>query len=77
MTKMTAPNVSNEPLHESSGPHAPPTIEPTYAPFLLALGITMIFWGITTSPVMSIGGFVAFVWGLSLWISAIAHGWRQ
>jgi hypothetical protein len=73
---MATPTVSNEPLHESGEPETA-TPEPTYAPFLLALGITMIFWGIVTSPVMSIGGLVVFVWGLFLWISAIAQGWRK
>jgi hypothetical protein len=51
--------------------------EPSYAPFLLALGITMIFWGIVTSPVMSIGGVVLFGSAMWLWISAIAQGWRK
>ena len=55
--------------------HAGP--EPSYAPFLLALGITMIFWGIATSPVMSAGGFVLFTWALWLWISAIARDWKR
>jgi hypothetical protein len=73
---MIPPNVSNEPLHESGAPQVP-TVEPTYAPFLVALGITMIFWGIVTSPVMSIGGAVLFVWGLFLWIGGIAQGWRK
>ena len=65
----------NEPL--STPPQTPAPVEPSYAPFLLALGITMIFWGIVTSPIMSIGGFVLLIWGLSLWISAIASGWRK
>jgi hypothetical protein len=65
----------NEPLPIL--PQTPAPVEPSYAPFLLALGITMIFWGIVTSPIMSIGGFVLLVWGLSLWISAIASGWRK
>ena len=65
----------NEPL--STSPQNPAPVEPSYAPFLLAVGITMIFWGIVTSPIMSIGGLVLLVWGLSLWISAIASGWRE
>jgi len=65
----------NEPL--STPPQTPAPVEPSYAPFLLALGITMIFWGIVTSPIMSIGGFVLLVWGLSLWIGAIATAWRK
>ena len=65
----------NEPL--SRTPHTPAPVEPSYAPFLLAVGITMIFWGIVTSPIMSIGGLFLLVWGLSLWIRAIATGWRK
>ena len=68
-------NRLNEPL--SIPPQIPAPVEPSYAPFLLALGITMIFWGIVTSPIMSIGGLVLLIWGLSLWISAIASGWRK
>jgi hypothetical protein len=54
---------------------APP--EPSYAPFLLALGITLIFWGVVTSPVMSMGGLVLFVAAMWLWLGAIAKGWRK
>ena len=72
---MIRTNDSNEPSPGSQAPQAP--AEPSYAPFLLALGITMIFWGIVTSPVMSIGGLVLLVCGLWLWISAIAQGWRK
>ena len=73
---MISPDVSTEPLNESGVPQVP-TVEPTYAPFLLALGITMLFWGIVTSPVMSLGGFIVFVWGMFLWIGGIAQGWRK
>jgi hypothetical protein len=51
--------------------------EPTYAPFLLALGITMLFWGLATSPVMSAGGLGIFVWALWMWIAQIAQSWRN
>ena len=51
--------------------------EPSYAPFLLALGITMAFWGLATSPVMSAGGLVLFAWALWMWIREIAKGWRN
>ncbi|HMB95627.1 MAG TPA: hypothetical protein VKK61_06270 [Tepidisphaeraceae bacterium] len=53
------------------------TTQPSYAPFILALGITMIFWGAVTSPVMSIGGAVLLVWALWMWISQIAKSWRN
>jgi hypothetical protein len=72
---MNPTDPSNEQLPGLRTPEA--TVEPSYAPFLLALGITMIFWGIVTSPVMSIGGFFLLVCGLWLWISAVAQGWRK
>jgi hypothetical protein len=72
---MISLNESYEPL--STPPDTPAPVEPTYAPFLLALGVTMIFWGIVTSPIMSLGGFVLLIWGLFMWISAIASGWRK
>jgi hypothetical protein len=50
---------------------------PTYAPFMLALGITMLFWGLLTSPVMSAGGFGLFVWALWMWIGDIAQDWKD
>ncbi len=68
-------NSSNNTLPETGEPQA--SAEPSYAPFLVALGVTMIFWGIVTSPVMSAGGFVVFVCGLWIWISEIAQGWRK
>ena len=54
---------------------APP--KPTYAPFLLALGVTMAFWGLATSPVMSAAGFLVFAAALWLWIREIAQAWRN
>ena len=72
---MTRPDTSNEQFPDSRASQA--VVEPSYAPFVLALGITMVFWGVVTSPVMWIGGFVVFAWGLFLWISAIAQGWRK
>jgi len=78
-----------EPAQETAAP-APPAAtaapiataaqkapKPSYAPFLLALGITMLFWGLATSPVMSGGGLVIFVWAVWTWIRQIAQGWRN
>jgi hypothetical protein len=58
-------------------PHPLRAPEPSYAPFLLALGITMVFWGLATSPVMSAGGFAVFAWALWMWIRDIAKAWRN
>jgi len=54
-----------------------PTVRPSYAPFFLAVGITMMFWGIVTSVVMSIAGLALLVWALWMWISQIAKSWRN
>jgi len=60
-------------------PEADPqaTPKPSYAPFLLALGITMVFWGLATSPVMSAAGFLVFAGALGLWVRDIAQAWRN
>ena len=65
------------PAVEPAGTEHSKAPEPSYAPFLLALGVTMLFWGLATSPVMSAGGFVVFGWALWMWISEIAKGWRN
>jgi hypothetical protein len=51
--------------------------QPTYAPFLLAVGVTMLFWGLATSPVMSAAGFIALAWALWTWITEIGNDWRN
>jgi hypothetical protein len=62
-------------MRDPAPPHKPP--RPTYAPFLLALGITMIFWGLDTSPIMSAGGLMVFIWAMAIWIREIAQSWRN
>lgn len=71
------PDLPTEHAAESSEPRSPKALQPTYAPFLLALGVTMLFWGLATSPVMSAAGFALFVWALSMWIREIAQAWRN
>lgn len=70
------PDLPNERTVETAEPGPRDVPRPTYAPFMLALGITMVFWGLTTSPVMSVGGFAVFVWALWMWIRDIAQAWR-
>jgi hypothetical protein len=62
---------------ESPEAHSQATPKPSYAPFFLALGITMAFWGLATSLVMSAAGFLVFAGALGLWIRDIAQAWRN
>jgi hypothetical protein len=70
-------DIPDERALEWAEPHPQKAPEPTYAPFLLALGITMVFWGLATSPVMSGGGFVVFAWALWMWLCDIVQAWRN
>ena len=69
--------VLDEPKVKRAEPHPGAAPKPSYAPFLVALGITMVFWGLATSPVMSAGGFAVFAWGLWSWVRDIAQAWRN
>ena len=69
--------ILDEPMVQRAKPHPDAAPKPSYAPFLVALGITMVFWGLATSPVMSAGGFAVFAWGLWSWIRDIAQAWRN
>ena len=72
-----AHDLPNERVLERAESLPRPAPEPTYAPFMLALGVTMLFWGLVTSPVMSSGGFVIFVWALWMWVRDIAQDWKK
>jgi hypothetical protein len=63
--------VPENPMEKQKAP------EPTYAPFMLAIGVTMVFWGLATSPIMSAVGFVVLACALWTWISEIAGDWRS
>ncbi|MGA2232172.1 MAG: hypothetical protein ABSH22_14845 [Tepidisphaeraceae bacterium] len=71
------PDLPNERVVEGAEALPQRAPEPTYAPFMLALGVTMLFWGLVTSPVMSTGGFAIFVWALWMWIRDIAQDWKN
>ena len=70
-------DLPNDPAAERAESLSRPAPAPTYAPFMLALGVTMLFWGLVTSPVMSAGGFAIFVWALWMWIRDIAQDWKK
>ena len=70
----------NDPIADKSDwlaprPHA--VVGPTYAPFVLAFGITLVFWGVVTSPIMSLGGLAMMIWALGSWLRSIAGDWRR
>lgn len=48
--------------------------EPTYWPAVLAFGITLIFWGILTSWIISGVGLIVFAVALTGWIGDLLHG---
>jgi len=56
-------------------------IRQTYAPIAMAMGITMIFWGILAHPygigiwAMSAGGAGMLAWALYSWMREICHEW--
>ncbi len=46
---------------------------PTFAPAGVAFGATFLLWGLLTSTLVSLVGFVVFVASLALWIREILH----
>lgn len=47
--------------------------EPTYWPAVLAFGITLIFWGILTSWIISGVGLIVFAVAIAGWIGDLSH----
>jgi hypothetical protein len=46
---------------------------PTYWPAVMALGITMILWGVVTAVLISLTGLALFVLALAGWIGELLH----
>ena len=69
--------MNNAPTEMTDEEASAKAVPPTYAPFFLALGITMLFWGLVTSWVMSAAGLVLLIGALWTWIAAIVRGWRN
>ncbi len=53
-------------VEEDEPVHLPP---PSWAPIILALGLTLIAFGVALSPIVLIVGVVFFLIGLGNWIS--------
>ncbi len=47
--------------------------EPTYWPAFLALGATLLVWGLITSYIITAIGVVLFGWSLAGWIADLRH----
>ena len=47
--------------------------KPTYWPFFLALGLMFMGWGLLTTWIISVAGFIVFVVSLIGWINIIRH----
>ncbi len=47
--------------------------EPTYWPFFLALGIVFLGWGLLTTWLISLAGFIIIIISLTGWINILRH----
>lgn len=47
--------------------------KPTYWPFFLAMGITFLGWGLLTTWLISLAGFIVLVISLIGWINILRH----
>lgn len=47
--------------------------EPTYWPFFMALGLTFLGWGLLTTWLISLAGFIVLVISLTGWINILRH----
>lgn len=47
--------------------------EPTYWPFYLAFGVTFMLWGLLTTWIISLTGFIIFCIALIGWINILRH----
>lgn len=54
-----------------------PLPRPTYFPSGLAMGTTLIFWGVITSRFIFIVGLGLFIAALAGWITEICHEWKS
>ena len=47
--------------------------EPSYWPFFLALGIVFLGWGLLTTWLISLAGFIIMITALTGWINILRH----
>ena len=65
---------SSEGWSQPEGVHIP---EPTYMPVVMAAGMVCMFWGIETTPLLSLVGGVLFVISIWGWIGELRHEHRH
>ena len=58
-------------------PQPPIISEPTIWPVAVAMGITLLVWGLVTSLIITAVGFVLLATAIGGWISAIRHDRSQ
>ena len=46
---------------------------PTWTPAAVAFGVTLIFWGIVTSPLVSLAGLLVIGTALAVWIGEMCN----
>ncbi|HWE60281.1 MAG TPA: hypothetical protein VHB98_01080 [Chloroflexota bacterium] len=61
------------PMADWSAPQPEYLIKPTYWPMVLALGIMFIFWGLTSSLVITGMGAILFILAIAYWIGELRH----
>lgn len=47
--------------------------KPTYWPFMLALGLAFMFWGLLTTWIIGVAGLLVFGIALAGWITNLRH----
>lgn len=47
--------------------------KPTYMPATLALGVTVLFWGLVTTYLLSLVGLALIITAMFFWIGDIRH----
>ena len=64
--------MSEEPQRETHlQPDVMPT--PTYMPAVVSLGISLLVWGLITSPIILIAGLAILALGVAGWIGDLTH----
>jgi hypothetical protein len=58
----------------SPAPAHPALPRPTYWPAALAFGITLLAWGLITTPLISIVGVLVICVAIGGWIGELLHG---